>query len=139
MGATLPDASRLPSPVTFDRAIALTHAQVDARAPASGLRVRLLWQSLGPLSQDVTIFVHAYDASGKLAATGDGPPFGGNFPTSLWQSGDLVLDEHVLPDTLLSSDIRVTVGLYRPENGIRLSATQGTTRLPDDEMIIWPK
>jgi len=139
--ATLPDASRLPSPVTFDRAIALTHAQVDAHAPASGLRVRLLWQSLGPLSQDVTIFVHAYDASGKLVATGDGPPLGGNFPTSLWQSGDLVLDEHVmvLPDTLSSSGVRVTVGLYRPEDGIRLSAIQGTTRLPDDEMIIWPK
>ena len=81
--ATLPDAARLATPVTFDQAIALTHAQVDAQA--DGVHVRLLWQSLKPLPRDVTVFVHAYDASGKLIATGDGPPMGHSFPTSLWQ------------------------------------------------------
>ena len=115
--ATLPDAARLAAPVTFDQAITLTHADTDARA--DGVHVQLLWKSLKPLPRDVTVFVHAYDASGKLITTGDGPPMGDNFPTSLWQSGDQVLDEHVLilPSGLALSDVQIKVGLYQPQDG----------------------
>ena len=136
---TLPDAARLPSPVTFDQAIDLTHAQVEQQP--DGVHVRLLWQSLNPLPRDVTVFVHAYDVGGALVATGDGPPLAGNFPTSFWQTGDQVLDDHVLalPGTLSLNDVQVTVGLYPPEDGGRLLAVQGVTRLPNDERVVWPK
>jgi hypothetical protein len=137
--AALPDAARLALPATFDQAIALTHAQVDAQP--DGVHVRLLWQSLNPLPRDVTVFVHAYDATGKLITTGDGPPLRGNFPTSLWRKDDRGLDEHVLslPGGLVLNDVQLKVGLYRPEDGIRLAALQGTSRLPDDAVVVWPK
>jgi hypothetical protein len=127
---------RLAAPVTFDQAIALT--QVDVDPQTDGVHVRLLWQSLRPLQRDATVFVHAYDASGKLVATGDGPPLRDNFPTSLWQKGDKVLDEHVLTlhDDLSLNDVQVKVGLYLPQEEMRLSAMQNATRLPDDAVVI---
>jgi hypothetical protein len=136
---SLPDATRLATPVTFDQAIALTHAQVVEQA--GGVQVRLLWQSLKPLPNDVTVFVHAEDAGGTLLATGDGPPMGRNFPTSLWRKGDWVLDDHTLnlPAGLSLNDVRVTVGLYRPEDGRRLPATQSAKRLPNDAVVIQPR
>jgi hypothetical protein len=89
----------------------------------------------------VTVFVHAYDALGRLVATGDGPPKGGNYPTSLWQTGDRVLDEHTLslPGGLALNDVQVKVGLYRPEDTSRLGTRQGTSRLPEDAVTIWPR
>jgi len=139
--ATLPDAARLASPVTFEQVVALTHAHAEAGAQPNSVRVRLLWQSLNPLPRDVTVFVHAYDAGDKLVATGDGPPMDGNLPTSFWQSGDQILDEHTLalPGLLSLNNVQVTVGLYRPEDGARLPAMQNAMRLLGDAAVIWPK
>jgi hypothetical protein len=138
-GAALPDSARLASPVIFDQAIALSHGQVDGRS--SNVRVQLLWQSVKPLPRDVTVFVHAYDAAGRLVATGDGPPMSGNFPTSLWQTGDRVLDEHTLalPAGLALNDVQIKVGLYRPEDTARLETRQGVTRLSEDAVEVWPR
>jgi len=138
-GAALPDSARLASPVTFDQAIALTHGQVDGQP--RNVRVLLLWQSVKPLPRDVTVFVHAYDAAGRLVGTGDGPPMSGNFPTSLWQAGDRILDEHMLalPAGLALNDVQIKVGLYRPEDTLRLEARQGATRLPEDAVKVWPR
>jgi len=133
---SMPDATRLATPVTFDQKIALTHAQVQAQG--NMVRVRLLWHSLSPLSRDLTVFAHAYDAHGKLVATGDGPPMKGNFPALLWHKGDLVLDEHALdlPSGLTLGDVTIKVGLYQPEDGRRLEAWQGASRLPDDAVRV---
>ncbi len=135
---TLPESARLTTPITFDQAIALTHATITEQA--DGIHVQLLWRSLKALPQDVTVFVHAYDATGTLVATGDRPPTGGNFGTSLWQSGDQILDTHLLtlPITLPLNSTRLTVGLYRPENGVRLQTAYGPSseRLRDDEVTI---
>jgi hypothetical protein len=138
-GVALPDSARLASPVIFDLAIALSHGQVDGRS--SNVRVQLLWQSVKPLPRDVTVFVHAYDAAGRLVATGDGPPMSGNFPTSLWQTGDRVLDEHTLalPAGLALNDVQIKVGLYRPEDTARLETRQGVTRLSEDAVEVWPR
>jgi hypothetical protein len=90
-------------------------------------------------AQDVTVFVHAYDAGGRLIATGDGPPMGSDFPTSLWQNGDRVLDEHIiltLPNGLSLNDVQIKGGLYQPKGVMRLFALQGTTRLPDDAIVV---
>jgi hypothetical protein len=137
--AALPDSERLATPIMFNQAIALSHAQVDGTA--GNLRVRLLWQSVKSLPRDVTVFVHAYDVTGKLVATGDGPPMKGNFPTSLWQIGDRVLDEHtlILPAGLALNDVQIKVGLYRPEDTSRLETRQGVTRLPEDAVTVWPR
>ncbi|MEO8082919.1 MAG: DUF2142 domain-containing protein [Ardenticatenales bacterium] len=70
-----------------------------------------------------TVFVHLTAPDGRLAATADGPPAGGRFPTSLWRSGDVVPDEHSLDlADLPSGRYRLSVGWYDAATGVRRAA-----------------
>ncbi len=77
---------------------------------------------------DYTVYVHLYDESGELLATGDGPPMDGAFPTRLWQPGDAVHDVHVIPvadaGLMAAGDFSVDVGLYDLNSGERLQAVR---------------
>ena len=107
------------------------------------LRVALWWEALAPLEVDYTVFVHLVDENGQLAGTGDGPPLGGAFPTSVWNPGDWVPDEHdiPLPPDLPSGVYTVQVGWYDPTTGARLPAVQAEERLAQDAVIVgtWSK
>jgi len=52
--------------------------------------------------------------------SGDGQPVGGNFPTSVWQPGDVIEDVHVLPAGNGLKIPQASIGLYRLETGERL-------------------
>jgi 4-amino-4-deoxy-L-arabinose transferase-like glycosyltransferase len=101
-------------------------------APASikaggTLSVALVWQSVQVPVADYTVFVHVRDASGRTVAQADSPPQAGAYPTSFWDAGETIFDDHALrlPDDLPAGDYTVVVGLYRLDTGERLSITQG--------------
>ncbi len=131
-----PEEGRLTSNIRFGGAVALTHAQVAPEG--EDIRVILCWESLIPLSQDEHVFVHLYDADGRLLQAGDGPPMGGAFPTSLWQPGDRVLDVHILRGVTLRPGNRIAVGWYSLENGERLLATVDEEAVEANSVVIWP-
>jgi len=131
-----PEDGRLASDIRFGNAIALTHAQVVPEPP--DVRVILCWKSLNPLPQDEHVFVHLYDAEGRLLQAGDGPPMGGAFPTSLWQPGDTVMDVHILRDVTLGSGNRIAIGWYNLQSGERLPGIQDGKSVPDNAVVIWP-
>jgi len=86
-----------------------------------GVRVRLYWDAAAPLDADYTVFVH-YLRDGERIAQHDRPPADGHLPTTLWQPGDLVLDEHPLADlTPDPARDQLRVGLYRADTGAGLS------------------
>ena len=133
-----PDCSTLPvlqSPVHFGDAIALTHAA--SLREADTWHITLCWESLAPLADDYTVFIHAYAADGTLLGTGDGPPMNQAFPTQLWEPGDRVLDTHTLSLSTETEPARIAVGLYQLQTGLRLPTTANGQRLPDDTAIIW--
>ncbi|MGC9357102.1 MAG: glycosyltransferase family 39 protein [Anaerolineae bacterium] len=130
-----PEVGDLPSSVRFAEAIELTHAEV--RPAEEGRRVLLCWESLEPLTEDYTIFVHAYGEEGALMGTGDGPPMNQAFPTHLWEPGDRIADEHVIPLQAGMEPARIAVGLYHPETGTRLPATMDGQPLPDGAFMVW--
>jgi hypothetical protein len=70
--------------------------------------------------------------------TGDGLPLGGAFPTRLWQPGDRVLDEHVvpLPPDLPPGVYTVEIGWYDPTTGVRLPAMREGEHLLQDVMVV---
>jgi hypothetical protein len=128
-------------PGGLDATFALTGAMVRAVDDASrpGLQVTLCWESLGLASDDYTVFVHLYDESGELINTGDGPPMKGAFPTSLWQPGDRIVDEHFVPFVTGSptrADYPVGVGLYDLDNGVRLQAVQNDEAAPNNTVLL---
>jgi len=85
--------------------------------PKGGATVRLWWDCRAPLDADYTVFVH-YLRDGELLAQHDMPPGAGYLLTSGWQVGDLILDEHFLPD-VVPDPVRDTlrIGFYRTDTG----------------------
>jgi hypothetical protein len=92
------------------------------------LSVTLVWQSRQVPLADYTVFVHIRDARNHTVAQADSPPQAGAYPTSFWDAGETIVDDHVLllPDDLPAGDYTLVVGLYRLDTGERLSITSGS-------------
>ncbi|MEA3310254.1 MAG: hypothetical protein U9Q70_12195, partial [Chloroflexota bacterium] len=86
-----------------------------------GARVQLWWRAESAPTAEYTVFVH-YLRDDEQLAQHDSPPGGGQLPTTRWQAGDLILDEHRLPG-ITPDPARDTlrIGLYRRDNGAGLS------------------
>lgn len=124
----LPEVS-LPVTATLGGAIRLHGA--DVRREDDALAVRLVWQSLAPLTTSEKVFVHLVGPNGALLAQSDALPAGG-YGTEQWVEGEVVSDEHrlLLPPDLPPGDYRLRVGMYDPASGARLSATGGSDEAP---------
>jgi hypothetical protein len=99
--------------VTFGGAIKLIGYRIE-EGPAP--RIVLCWQAIKSTSIDYTVFVHLPGG----AINGDAQPVGGNYPTSVWQPGQVIEDVHPLPT---GSELRIptaSIGFYRLETGERL-------------------
>jgi hypothetical protein len=99
------------------REIVLEGATVEVDESPAMLQVTLWWRAVEPLGADYTVFVHLLDEHGVLVASGDGPPREGAMPTSRWQEGDLVVDEHTiaLPTQLPQGPYVLAAGFYNDE------------------------
>jgi hypothetical protein len=81
-------------------------------------RLVLFWRAEGVPPADYTVFVHLLDEQGRLVTQADGPPANNAYPTSLWEAGEIIVDERTLfpgPGTYT-----LQVGLYHPPSGERL-------------------
>ena len=143
----LASAEEVPPPPVFTDyrlgdAIALVGYDLEQLPPASGgaggVRLTLHWVALAPLEQDYTIFVHLIGPGGALAAQADGPPLGGDYPTSLWSSGEIVADERLISTKdLPPGTYDLHVGMYLLATGERLPAFDAAgTRFPTDAILL---
>ncbi|MFN8464753.1 MAG: glycosyltransferase family 39 protein [Caldilineaceae bacterium] len=100
----------------------------EALLPGGEFDITLYWRSDAPLPEDYSVFVHLVDELGIVQAQSDSYPAQGSRPTSDWQPGTIVADEHRvrLPETLPApGSLRVEVGMYRYADGQRLPTAQG--------------
>jgi hypothetical protein len=102
--------------VTFGGSIKLLGYRIEEGAAP---RVVLCWQALKPVPVDYTVFVHAPAESGAIIA--DAQPVDGNYPTSAWQPGEVIEDEHLLPAGRDLKIPRASIGVYRLDTGERLA------------------
>jgi hypothetical protein len=97
-------------------AVVLTGYDREPRSPQPGepLTISLYWQPLRPLAAEYHTFVHLLDASGNKVAQSDRQPGGIYYPSTLWQPGEQVRDDHILdvPDTARPGVYRLLVGMY---------------------------
>jgi hypothetical protein len=91
------------------------------------LTVTLHWHCLHPPGGDYTVFAHLLDGNGNVVTQSDGQPQGGTYPTSVWNTGEVVADKRLLslPSGLPAGDYRLRVGLYLLETGERLPVEGG--------------
>jgi hypothetical protein len=90
----------------------LTLLGYDWEPHGGTLDLTLHWRVDGPLPGDFTTTVQLLDADGAKLAQDDRPPGGLYYPTSLWKTGDHLLDRHTLalPDS--GRPIALLVGMY---------------------------
>ncbi|MGH2364071.1 MAG: hypothetical protein ACRDHX_05390, partial [Chloroflexota bacterium] len=100
-------------------ALQLTGFSIDAQA------VTLTWRDARPLAADETIFVHALDAGGHLVAQHDAQPAGGDWPTTAWRPGQVVVDRH--PMVIPPGARAIEVGLYQLSSGQRMPLADGAS------------
>jgi hypothetical protein len=126
-------AGAQPAAAVFGGEVALLDHEAGRRD--GSVAVTLRWQCLEPPQVDYTVFVHLLDAEGRTVAQHDGQPQGGAYPTSAWDRGEVVIDEHVLSPApgaarpLPAGSYRLEVGLYRLETGQRLPLDSGGDHL----------
>jgi hypothetical protein len=62
------------------------------------------------------------DGAGQPLTQHDSPPRYGRYPTSAWQAGDVIPDEHILevPTIPAGERVRLVVGMYHPDTLERL-------------------
>ncbi len=128
--AASPQAYAIARPLQLDFGGKLRLVGADGPISAKAgttLPLVFYWQTISPVQQDYTTFIHLLDSAGKIVAQLDLAPLSGTRPTSLWQPGETVRDEYplALPANLPPGEYRLTLGLYLPPNGARLVSNKG--------------
>ena len=116
--------------------IALAGYNLDPRT----LNLTLYWRATDTPSQDYTVFVHLLDESGTLRGQGDGPPVGGDYPTSFWEQGEVIIDKHCVDVDADAppGSYRLAVGLYLLADGTRLAVWDAAGTPQSDNRVILP-
>ena len=91
--------------------------------PGEIVPLTLFWEAERVPDERLKVFVHLLDENGALVAQTDAEPVGGLHPTSAWETGESVLDRHgvLLPDDLALGTYTFTTGMYRLNDGTRLT------------------
>jgi len=107
----------------------------ESAAPGEAITLTLHWEALGAPSANYQVFVHLLAVSEvepvssepEPAAQGDGPPLAGDYPTTMWAPGEVIVDPHPvpLPPDLPAGRYRILVGMYNLETLIRLARLDG--------------
>ena len=116
----------VPNPihVNFDDRMELVGFRFDTRRlrPGDTLTIDLWWRALRPMTQDYVVFTHLVYPPDAVWAGKDSAPQDGASPTSAWQPGRIVTDQHrlTLPPEAPPGVYFVEIGVYDPRTGKRL-------------------
>ena len=146
LAATASPAPSVPHPVDYrlGEQAALVGYEVNGGPvpvvlkPGDSLRLVLYWQARTKMNRDYTVFVHLEDEAQRIWGQKDGEPQAGNYPTSLWDAGEIVRDEReltVAPDAPPGA-YELTVGLYLVDSGERLPVTTAEGRLLGNHLVL---
>ena len=108
------------------------HVEGRVRADES-LKVTLYWEALHPESghTDYVVFVHLIGEGETIIAQHDGMPAGGEWPTTTWLSGQIIMDDHTLRfhDAAYQGAATLAVGMYDAATWQRLATLEGEDRI----------
>jgi len=110
----------------------------DKLCSGQALHLRLYWQARELVGEDYTVFVHLLGEDGQLWEQHDGQPEGGLYPTSFWDEGEVIVDEHeiVLNHDTPPGEYQIVTGLYRLATGERLAVDAGGLGAGDGRLLL---
>lgn len=101
----------------------------DLQTTREQAHLKLYWHARVKIEADYKVFVHVTDASGNVVAQVDQLPGEGNYPTHIWDAGEIVIDAYTLSlGELPAGKYQIVVGMYAPTTGERLSVTDAQGR-----------
>ncbi len=141
-GTAPPVAAQYQADFDFDGLMTLRGYDYSSSTISAGdtITVTLHWQAVATMSDDFTVFVHLLDAAGAKLTQVDHPPLDGDYPTSAWQPGDMIVDHYVLtipPDAPLGA-YRPLVGFYLPATLERVQVGSATGEVRDWGALLAP-
>jgi hypothetical protein len=121
-----PSSHVIQSPVRYDLGdqVVLLGFDLDPKLFDIGYGcITMYWEAQTDMELDYTVFIHVLDDRSQVVAQSDSPPRGGFYPTSYWQEGETVADEHCLgfPNEVRPGDYEVFAGMYLLETMERLT------------------
>ncbi len=140
-GGPTPRQFTLPNPphslqANFDNQIKLLgYSTSQIQNPATGmpakseiqnLTITLYWQAL-TIPPNLIRFVQFIGPDGQIYGQNDSAPDRGQYPTSLWQPGEVVIETVTLPlqPERPTGNFTLHIGLYHPDTGVRLPLIEG--------------
>ncbi len=92
----------------------------------TNLQITLYWQALTP-PENLTRFVQFVGPDGQIYGQNDSAPDRGQYPTYLWQPGEVVVETVtlLLQPNRPAGNYRLHIGLYHSNTGVRLPLTSG--------------
>jgi hypothetical protein len=118
--------------VNFDNMIRLVGYDITVEVDSTDLT--LYWEPLTTIADDYTLFIHLLDEQNNIVAQADAPPTNNRYPTSWWATGEIIADRHILPNG--SGPVRLKLGLYNPETGLRLPVNTSTLSTKDNGVFL---
>lgn len=118
------------NPVSFAQVADLAGYRLSGDFVSGGaLTIDLVWRSTVVTPRALKVFVHLIGADGFPAAQSDSVPQGGQRPTTGWLPPEVIVDRHViaLPEGLSPGPYVLTVGLYDPVTGARVTVETADT------------
>jgi hypothetical protein len=105
--------------------IELIGYQVDRSSvlPGESIGLRLYWKALRPPGADYTVFAQLRATDNRIMAQQDNAPQKGAYPTSFWETGEVVIDDRVIeiPHDAPIGKYPIKIGIYLPAAGTRLT------------------
>jgi hypothetical protein len=123
-----------------DRQVSLTGYKIDKTEVKAGetIEVALYWRAQKKMAEDYTVFVHLVDEEGTIWGQHDSQPVNGYYPTSFWDQGEVVKDEHafVVGEDTPPGEYWIEVGMYRLADGQRLTIVDQDGQVLDDKALL---
>jgi len=129
-----------PASFNFGNRIDLIGYGVDRAEAQSGdaIQLTLYWQARGKVDHDYTVFTHLIDDEDRIWAQEDNQPLSGDYPTSIWDQGQVIRDRHelTLPSDIPAGAYEVEVGLYLSSSGERLPVLDDAGGMLDNRIVL---
>lgn len=119
-------AGMIPVEAVFGRRIKLVGYEMDPKDPKPGNRVAVTfyWSAIKPIAEDYQVFIHGDALEGKASRIhGDHYPGGGDYPTDVWQVGEIIADRFKLwiPPGYGARRLGIHTGLYKKNYRVPLT------------------
>jgi len=100
--------------------------QITTAGDSPQLTATLYWQAVAA-PENLVRFAQLVNADGRVVGQQDAPPDRGQYPTNLWQPGEVVVETvtFAVPASLAPGRYTLHVGVYRPATGERLLLANG--------------